>query len=625
MNKIMKKMIRFVLVGVVLTSLQLLGNVVFAKDIDKVDAQRLGAYYLSVMTGKDVAESGQVSLAYQFDNPNLGIPAAYVFNVEGQGFVIVSASDFCYPILGYSTEGTLDTSRMAPAFKAYFGDLARRIGYAQEQGVSLFSDDKQVRAEWAELYERSLPAETTKATQWLLDECWDQGEIYYPTYNKMCPSGPDANGYTGYAYVGCVATAMCQIMHYWKYPTQGRGYIGGIFYLNQGTSYQQYLGYLDINLESYTYDWANMPNQRLSYYSSETQKNACALLCYHAGVSVSMNYGFSGSGTQSSYVPDALKNKFRYASADYKRRSTIHNYVAGGETMNYTDDEWMAMVRTEIDAKRPIYYSGYSMSGEGRDAGGHAFVADGYKTSQPDKFHFNWGWGGQPNTWSDLRTGDLSVPYSYGGYNFYFGQAMVINIAPELDEVVCTPVGSLTMTASTTSSATFEWQGSEGQSLWKAEYGLASADSSAYQTVETTLNEITLNNLQPSTWYSIRVSGKCIHRCNYSNGLAAHDTVVWSDWSDTVKFYVGEEPLSVNGALAQQVVLMPNPAHDKVSVALPMGDCVVEVYSTDGRKVAERRCGGDKVTLNLGHLTPGTYLVKVVTPQGVTVKKLALR
>lgn len=622
----MKKMIRMMLVGIVLMGMQMIANDAVAKDIDRATARQLGAYYMSVMTGKDVAESSQVTLVYQFDNVNGDAVSAYVFNVQGQGFVIVSGSDFCYPILGYSTEGELDVERMAPAFKAYFGDLARRISYAQEQNCSLFSDDQKIRKEWDQLYTRTLPSESPKASQWMLDECWDQGSIYNPTYNKMCPSGPDEYGRTGYAYVGCVATAMAQIMHYWKYPTQGKGYIGGSFTLNQGTSYQTYLGYIDINLADYTYDYANMPNQCLSYYSSETQKNACALLCYHCGVSVSMNYGFSGSGTQSSYVPDALKNKFRYASADYERRSTIYNYAPGGETMNYTDDEWITMMHIEIDAHRPIYYSGYSMAGSGRDAGGHAFVADGYKQVQRDKFHFNWGWGGQPNTWSDLRTGDLSVPASYGGYNFYFGQAMVRHIVPQTDEAVCDSVTSLEMVERGDNSAQFHWEGAEGQSMFRVAYGLAADSLDSMQVVETTINEFAANNLQPGVWYAIRVQGKCVHGCQYPNGLTAHDTVMWSDWSDTIRFYVGQNPVSIDEAAAQQVSLMPNPAHLQTLVRSDVAMNQIEVYALDGRLMSrEESAGAQEVLLDLSSLSYGAYVLRIFTDDGVAVKRLMIR
>lgn len=616
----MKKTVRLAMVGLLLAILQLTGNVTIAKDINPATAKQLGAYYMSVMTGKTVAEEGQVHLVHTFSNPNMDIPSAYVFNISGQGMVIVSGSDLCYPILGYSAEGELDTARIAPSFLAYFGDIAGRIGHAQRNDQPMFRNMDKIEAEWDALRNHALQPDP-KASQWLVDACWDQGQIYYPTYNAMCPSGPDQWGYTGYAYVGCVATAMAQIMHYWKYPDHGNGYIGYSCYLNRGESYETYIGYLDINLNEHTYDYANMPNANLSPYSPTTQINACALLCYHCGVSVRMQYGFSGSGTQSSYVADAMVNKFRYSSdATFLRRSTIHNYESASETMLYTDDEWIGMMHEEIDAQRPIYFSGYSVIGSGRDAGGHAFVADGYLHNQPDKFHFNWGWGGTPNTWSDLRLGDLNA----SGYNFYFGQAMVKGLHPREDEVVCQPVTELSVEEASATSANLTWESGEGQRYWRVGYGLES-DSASYMEVESTVTNFTAQGLQPGKWYVAKVQGRCNHSCTYPNGVTAHDTVLWSDWSDTVRFYVGQEPLAIEEASAQQISLMPNPAHDHVVITLPSEGCEVEIYAADGRRVARLHAPSIQMEANISNYAPGTYLVKVIGPKGTSTQKLIVR
>ena len=409
---------------------------VYAEDISESTARQLSSYFMSVMSGQKQVDPSQLALVYTFKNSTQDIPSAWIFNVPGQGYVIMSASDYSYPILGYSTEGMLDENNIAPALLEYFGSYARRISYAQDKEMSLFNDTKTIAHEWQELYDRTVAYLPTKAEYWLMDAAWDQGENYYPSYNLYCPHGTDAQGRTAYCYTGCVATAMSMIMHYWKYPVSGKGYIGYNCYMNEGTDLQQYWEYIDINLANQHYDYANMPN-KLTSSSTQEQVSAVALLNYHAGVSVKMSYGFDGSGTQSTYVPDALTKKFKYESATYVNRTNV-NYSNMTEQIRFTDDEWLAMVTEEINNARPIYYSGYSRQGSGRDAGGHAFVLDGVHPSNGNKVHFNWGWGGSPNAWSDLRNGDLSVPASYGGYNFNFGQAMVYRITPPADSI---PVG----------------------------------------------------------------------------------------------------------------------------------------------------------------------------------------
>ena len=51
--------------------------------------------------------------------------------------------------------------------------------------------------------------------------------------------------------------------------------------------------------------------------------------------------------------------------------------------------EWMNLIKSEINEKRPVYYFGSS------DDGGHAFVFDGY--NEEDMVHVNWGWSGMNN------------------------------------------------------------------------------------------------------------------------------------------------------------------------------------------------------------------------------------
>ena len=52
---------------------------------------------------------------------------------------------------------------------------------------------------------------------------------------------------------------------------------------------------------------------------------------------------------------------------------------------NYTTNEWIDLLKNEIDNLRPIIYSGYSDI----FPDGHAWVCDGYDAL--DYVHFNWG------------------------------------------------------------------------------------------------------------------------------------------------------------------------------------------------------------------------------------------
>jgi hypothetical protein len=83
------------------------------------------------------------------------------------------------------------------------------------------------------------------------------------------------------------------------------------------------------------------------------------------------------------------------------------------------------MLKTEINAERPIFYAGYDMSTS--PYSGHAWVIDGYNSS--NQFHCNWGWHRQNNSSDWYLLSALNVD----GYSFNDGQSAILNIYPLLD------------------------------------------------------------------------------------------------------------------------------------------------------------------------------------------------
>jgi len=219
---------------------------------------------------------------------------------------------------------------------------------------------------------------------------WDQG---WP-YNKFCPE--DEQGPGGHALVGCVATAMAQIMKYHTYPEHGMG---------SHSYYHPDYGMISANFGETTYDWENMPD--ILTTASQTEIDAVALLSFHCGVSVDMNYGPEGSGAQSYAVKTSLINYFGYSpGAQYVAKSS------------YSDSAWVNLLKYDLDNHRPIYYAGrIAPNGEG-----HAFVCDGYKLG--NYFHFNWGWEGYSDGYYYLNN------LNPGGYNFTYSQKAIVHIKP---------------------------------------------------------------------------------------------------------------------------------------------------------------------------------------------------
>ena len=64
------------------------------------------------------------------------------------------------------------------------------------------------------------------------------------------------------------------------------------------------------------------------------------------------------------------------------------------ERDNYSLEDWMNLLDAELQAKRPVMYSGNSSTV------GHQFVCDG--SDGDGLYHINWGWGGYQDGYFDI-------------------------------------------------------------------------------------------------------------------------------------------------------------------------------------------------------------------------------
>ena len=297
------------------------------------------------METKDV----QLIATFLMDN---NVTAFYVFNTS-DGFVIVAADDCETPIIGYSHEGCFDPNNVPVQMEDYLQDIAARIQHGIENHIVA---DESTARQWELVKATGQLNEhrSGKAVSPLLTDKWHQG----CRYNSLCPTG---QGPCGHFRVGCVAMAMGQIMHYWGYPATGFG----------SHSYDD--GNISADFGSTTYDWESMPDS-LTENSSEAEIRAVATLLYHCGVAVDMNYNATGSGAESSAVPNALVRYFSYSQRLHREKRAGHS-----------NEEWLLMLKDCLDLRQPIYYAGNG------NQGAHAFVCDGYDGN--DLLHFNWGWG----------------------------------------------------------------------------------------------------------------------------------------------------------------------------------------------------------------------------------------
>ena len=319
----------------------------------------------------------------------------YVFdNGSDKGFTIVSGDDELPEIVGYSAHGNsenlMKTEGCAAFLKAY-----QKFVAAFTQG------DAKARKILAE--QRALKADgryqQPKIDPLLGDIAWNQET----PYNKMCPEYKGSK----LSATGCVATAMAQVMMYYKYPKELKADI---------PAYTTATNKLKVNAisEGEKYDWANMlPTYTEGEYNT-TQADAVAKLMFHCGAAVQMDYGDSSGAL---VRPEDMSTYFGY---DADLLQEVYRSV-------YTLAEWKKILDRELEAKRPILYGGARSYERG-----HQFVCDG--SDGEGLYHINWGWSGVSDGYFDITLLDPDVPgtgagTSADGYNR--DCSVIIGIAPD--------------------------------------------------------------------------------------------------------------------------------------------------------------------------------------------------
>lgn len=314
-----------------------------------------------------------------------GDPVYYALNFSDGGWILVAADDAVTPVLAYSFEGRYQRGDHPPQFDSWIIGYARQIAYSRSNDLPAPQD---VGTEWERLSSETPDGHQiypdTRDIAPMLTSTWNQGS----PYNFLCPADPAGPG--GHVYSGCVATAMAQVMYYYRWPVTGNGQ-----HCYNPSGYPQQCA----DFGSTVYLWNEMVN------GTSSKDTAMGLIQWHCGIAVNMMYGPGGSGAYSEDAAAALKNYFRYGPETgllYKD--------------NYSEEQWVNILKSNLDAGRPMYYHRFG-------SGGHAFNVDGYQGT--NYFHFNWGWGGSYNGYYYLNN------LNPGGNNFTEGQGAIVNIYPD--------------------------------------------------------------------------------------------------------------------------------------------------------------------------------------------------
>ncbi len=380
--------------------------------VPEATARQVGAYFLSAQFGTKAIDARTVDLVYTIPNTTLNVPAIYFYNSPVGGYVMVAGVDSFDPIIGYSDEGQVDTADIPPAMLAFLNSYVQPIVAMQN---SKTVPSPAIQARWDELLEQRLPYfGSAKNITRLTTSTWSQR---WP-YNAMTPSWQGAHCLTG-----CVATAMAQILYYWRYPK--RGY-GEHRYMPRSLPA---MGMQEANFGEALYRY-DLMSDNMEEETDPEAIDAVALLNYHCGVAVSMDYAPGSSGAYSLLVDDAMKIYFKYQNTwSISRQSSF--FANNGDEPAAGDTLWCDTIYKEIVLhRRPVFYTAVDKDNPGGD-NHHAFLCDGYNPANRF-FRFNWGWGVMNNScFCNLYT---SMLYA-NNYNFSYEHSAKIFIQPPADSV----------------------------------------------------------------------------------------------------------------------------------------------------------------------------------------------
>ena len=364
-------------------------STVQAADVSQQQAMAKAKAFVSQLSG-----GRRAAADIQLRTAETGIRQLHTFNLEGGGYVIVSASDRTRDVLGYAPQGALD-GHMPPAMMELLKSYAQQITEA-EQGDGDAADNQE--------QEYLLKNEIAP----LIKQHWGQGGEPGKPYNNLTPMVKDGDKEI-HGLTGCVATAMAMLMKYNEWPKGATPVLPATKQIPE--------------LPSITFNWAAMTDE----YNEKSTKEACdavATLMQYCGSACQMDYFGTASSSDSYKMSLGLVRFFGYNSdsIEVTRRPLV------------TEWEWQMMIYNELEKKRPVVCGG----------DGHEFIIDGYKLG--DYFHINWGWDGGRDGFFQLSVGAHYPKKSIRHFPYEIVTGVVPTKTPySYDETLTTAGFKLTM------------------------------------------------------------------------------------------------------------------------------------------------------------------------------------
>ncbi len=548
----MKRLISLMTTVVVATIVNLAMGEIITKEVAKMTADNL----LSLDSEWQGMGDADIRLVEKD-----GTPAYYVIEYNRGGWAIVSAQSAAKPLIAYNPTGEYEApepmQQVLDYNARYIVDLSKKVTDVKHEG-------------WRRAMQRKPAAEpaSTPDVAPLITFDLNQGD----PFNAMCPTIGGEK-----CLVGCVAVGMAQAMMVQRYPESPTGRHA---YQSEG------IGTLSIDYDAEKeYDWDAM------YRSHETGNfSEIARLVYHCGVSVNMQYGIEGSGTQTTRVADALPRNFRY-------NESLIRWV----DKPATDEEWLTILLDELLLGRVIVYRGQS------EESGHCWNIDGWKQST-QMVHVNWGWGGYGNSYFDIG----AMQDKYQGMSFPYMNGAVIGVGTP----TTAPYGiklSKTKFAEGTAAG-----------VVLADVTVSCEDETAEIGFET-FGPKNVRGQHTTSPYQVQdgklVATKAVANTNAFKYLKMKVTNLSTGETFEKEFSLSiTDAGAVDAALSDAMRVYPSVTTDVLTVETPTAGGEYAVYNMTGAQVAAGEIDGYKTDINVSSLVPGTYILRYMHSDGVGVK-----
>lgn len=376
------------------------------------EAKRAAVHYMAPREGsQDYAVQNVLAVHELKQN---GHTLVYEVIFKNNASVLLAGVKSCKAIIGYRyrTGGVSvlnqSSDEVSPGMNIFLEKCCAQINYAiNEAEYKNF-----VTSEWTDLLKadgkQKFPQQGGLYGP-LLTSVWGQTRAYPKVcdgYNFLVTETVDkcACADIRKCPTGCVATAMAQIIRYWKYPLTSP-YTGEQYYWDRMTDTLK----------------AKSPNFK-------AERLMISRLMRDCGLSAGMHYCYASKmyGCQSFAWPEKARDGFvaTFGFSDKAERKLRSSYGT---------KSWKAMIIEEIKRGCPVLYASASLAVNNFAECGHAYVCDGYNANT-DMFHFNWGYDGEANGWYSID--DLVTKVSKLDYNWNHLERMIINIYPSYYEGV---------------------------------------------------------------------------------------------------------------------------------------------------------------------------------------------